>query len=284
MTSDKPAGSGPVKEVEMRLAFAIVLLALVPQAPAGPVRISGGTFTMGTDPSRIDALMQRFGTKRREFFTPETPARAVRVEPFLMDRTEVTNAAFSDFVRHQPEWRRDRLPAASHNGDYLKHWAEDGPPRSDLELPVTFVTWQAASAFCAWAGKRLPTEAEWEFAARSSDPTAEFPWGDAAPTAAVVKWSGSGLGAPTRVGSYPPNAAGLFDMAGNVWEFVQDAWMDTYRSAPAAPVPPAEARRVIRGGSYGASAINLRVRFRDSHRETGAGPHVGFRCAATPEP
>ena len=75
---------------------------------------------------------------------------------------------------------------------------------------------------------------------------------------------------------YPPNPYGLYDLAGNVWEFVEEPWTDDYSKTPS-PMP--QDRHVIRGGSFGGSAINLRVRYRDSHPAGGAGPHVGFRCA-----
>jgi sulfatase modifying factor 1 len=166
-----------------------------------------------------------------------------------------------------------RIPHGRHNGDYLKTWTAGSHPAGEGELPVTFITWHAASAFCESAGKRLPAEAEWEFAAgRGAD--AEFPWGDELPDATKANWSGANVGKPSRAGTFPP-AHGLSDMAGNVWEFVADAWKDSYvDGAKASP-----GRRVIRGGSFGGSPVNLRVRYRDSHPELGAGPHVGFRCA-----
>ena len=119
----------------------------------------------------------------------------------------------------------------------------------------------------------MPSEAEWEFAAGRGLP-AEFPWGDAAPDTTNANWSGAKMGKPALVGSFPP-AHGLHDMAGNVWEFVADPWKDSYLDT----AKPSPGRRVIRGGSFGGSPVNLRVRYRDSHPELGAGPHVGFRCA-----
>jgi formylglycine-generating enzyme required for sulfatase activity len=217
--------------------------------PASMVRLEGGTFTMGTDAADVDDLMARLGTKRREFFTTEMPAHQMSLQPFLMDRTEVTNAEFN---RGRPR---------THAAD-------------DSDLPATHVTWDEASSYCQSLGKRLPSEAEWEFAAGSGG-RAQFPWGEEMPRPSTANWLGAGIGKPTRVASYPPNAAGLYDMAGNVWEFVADPWTDSYSGSAA----PSGDRRVIRGGSFGGSPINLRVRFRDSHPSNGAAPHVGFRCA-----
>jgi formylglycine-generating enzyme required for sulfatase activity len=221
----------------------------VSTAPNGMVRLAGGTFTMGSDARKIDDLMARFGTKRRELFAAEMPAHDVTLRPFFIDRTEVTNGEFNK-------------------------WMPKAYPPGDSDLPVTFVTWMQASAYCASIGKRLPSEAEWEFAA-GAGAGAEYPWGDAMPETSSANWQGAGIGKPTRVGRYLPNAAGLYDMSGNVWEFVEDDWRDDYTPA-SAPFPD---RKVIRGGSFGGSPINLRVRYRDSHPANGPGPHVGFRCA-----
>lgn len=219
--------------------------------PNGMVRLAGGTFTMGTDAAKIDELMARFGTKRRELFAVEMPVHDVALQPFFIDRTEVTNGDFN-------QW----MPKAYAPGE--------------AGHPVTFITWMQANAYCESIGKRLPSEAEWEFAAGGGR-AAEFPWGDAVPQASTANWLGAGIGRPTRVGSYAPNAAGLYDMSGNVWEFVADDWKDDYTPAPASVSSPD--RKVIRGGSFGGSPINLRVRYRDSHPANGPGPHVGFRCA-----
>jgi formylglycine-generating enzyme required for sulfatase activity len=243
----------------------------------GMARLAGGTFVMGTDPSRVDGLCRRFGTTHRDLFLPEVPAHTVNLPPFSIDRTEVANVDFKTFVDSHPEWAPGRVPAERHNGDYLKHWRSGTFPSGAADVPVTYVTWWAAKAYCESSGNRLPTEAEWEFAARGGLASAEFPWGDEPPDARRANWSGTGLGAPTRVGRYRPNAYGLYDMAGNVWEFVEEPWTDDYSRTPPSPLP--QDRHVIRGGSYGGGPINLRVRYRDSHPAGGAGPHVGFRCA-----
>jgi len=247
---------------------------------AGTITLAGGTFVMGTEPSRVDALCQRFHTTHRDLFLAETPARRVTVAPFAIDRTEVTNAAFKDFVDRHGDWAPGRVSAERQNGDYLKHWTGGTFPSGAADVPVTYVTWWAGKAYCESSGNRLPTEAEWEFAARGGLPAAEFPWGDAPPDPKRANWAGTGIGAPTRVGRYAPNPYGLYDLAGNVWEFVEDPWTDDYSTSPASPLP--QDRHVIRGGSFGGGPINLRVRYRDSHPAAGAGPHVGFRCVRDP--
>jgi formylglycine-generating enzyme required for sulfatase activity len=261
----------------MRERFAVVFLLLLASLVSAQrndeVLVPAGVFTMGTNESSVGALLARFSSKRRELFASELPAHRATVGAFFIDRTEVTNAAFKTFVDVHPEWSRDRLAADRHNGEYLKTWAGGSYPAGEATVPVTFITWHAASAFCRSAGKRLPTEAEWEFAA-GRGLAAEFPWGDDAPDASKANWSGANIGKPSPAGTFP-SAHGLHDMAGNVWEFVADPWKDSYLDA--AKVSPG--RRVIRGGSFGGSPVNLRVRYRDSHPELGAGPHVGFRCA-----
>ena len=253
--------------------FLCMLVALARAQRIDQVQLPPATFTMGTDEARVGELMARMNVKRRELFASELPAHEVQLRAFMIDRTEVTNAAFKAFVDAHPEWSRDRLPGDRHNGEYLRTWVGGSYPAGEADLPVTFITWHAASAFCAAAGKRLPVEGEWEFAAGRGQP-AEFPWGDDAPDATKANWSGANVGKPSPVGAFP-TAHGLHDMAGNVWEFVADAWKDNYlNSAKTSP-----GRRVIRGGSFGGSPVNLRVRYRDSHPELGAGPHVGFRCA-----
>src|SRR5262245_7581146 len=256
-------------------AFAMTVSAQPASSDEAMVPFPGITFVMGTEIDRIDALLSRFNVKRRELFLAETPAHPVSLRPFLIDRTEVTNSAYKAFLEHHREWQKDRLAGSRHNGSYLQNWAEGSYPNGEEKMPVIFVTWDAAAAFCRAAGKRLPTEAEWEFAASGGRPL-EFPWGDEMPDRTKANWSETGLHRPAPVASFPPNGAGLYDMAGNVWEFVEDLWTDNYSSAPGQQSPE---RRVIRGGSFDAAAINLRVRYRDSHPSIGAGPHVGFRRA-----
>jgi formylglycine-generating enzyme required for sulfatase activity len=253
------------------------------------VFIPGGTFVMGTARTELTRLQQQFDISHRELFDGEIPAHRVTVGPFEMDRFEVTNEQFRAFLEACPEWRPDRIPRRFHNGQYLQHWKGAAYPPGQGRYPVTDVSWYAAMAYARWAGKRLPSEAEWEYAARGGLVGKQFPWGDAPASPKRANYEASGLGAPTAVGRYPANGYGLYDMAGNVWEYCLDEW-GPYRDGPQQnPVAGAASladdaflhvtsRRVIRGGSWGGAPVNLRVAYRDSHPANGAGPHVGFRC------
>ena len=257
----------------------------------GMVRVAGRSFLMGTDSSEVDALMARYDLTRREILAPELNRHPVEVDDFFLDARSVTNGEFAEFVRAQPEWNRPQADTTLHNGRYLEHWGPDGPDAADVDRPVVFVTWYAAVAFCRWKGKRLPTEGEWELAAGGGDPANEFPWGTASPTNDVVSWSGGRHERPMPVASYPPTGAGFYDLSGNVWEFLADPWRGSYaeaaeRGAGPEPAPVADTlrvRRVVRGGSYEANVVNLRVRYRDSHRPFDAREMVGFRCARQAE-
>ena len=228
----------------------LLLAALAPRRE-GMARIPGGTFRMGSDAEDLRRQFPNAGRGLLSMLMAETPAHEVTVRPFLLDRCEVTNARFRRFRREH------EFPAGA------------------AHLPAASITWHDAAAYAAWAGKRLPTEAEWEFAARGGVPDAIYPWGRAEPAPDRVNFRKSGLHRPAPVGSYPPNPYGLYDMAGNVWEFCQDAWAPYDRPDEADP----SGRRVIRGGSYDGDAFNLRITARDSHPADSRAAFVGFRCA-----
>ncbi len=248
------------------------------------VHLPGGVFRMGSDEKY---LFEQFPSARaglREMLLAETPVHEVKIPPFWIDRYEVTNSEFRTFVTARPEWRKERV-----GGNYLLTWNGDRFPPGQSDFPVVFVTWQAALAYAEWTGKRLPTEAEWELAARGGRPDATYPWGDEAASPRFANYAESAKNGPVRVGSYPPNPYGLFDLAGNVWEFCLDGWRSPYPShaviqslADLRRMRGAKAeRRVIRGGSFEGGAFNMRVTSRDSHRVNDPAGHVGFRCAAS---
>jgi formylglycine-generating enzyme required for sulfatase activity len=260
--------------------------------PTSMAMCPGGTFRMGTPPSRLDQLQQLYQISYRDLFTPETPQHTVDLAPFAIDIHPVTNEQFFAFLVAQPAWQPDQIASQLHNGNYLKHWDGMHYPASIAHHPVVYICWYAAVAYAAWVKKRLPSEAEWEYAARAGQEEAEFPWGAAPADPSRANYAASGVQMTTPVGSYPPNPYGLYDLAGNVWEYCLDEWHANYyaispRANPVAgdgwvihaDAPWVTTRRVIRGGSWGGDPVNLRLTYRDSHPPIGAGSHVGFRCA-----
>jgi len=292
----------PIAWPENSLVIVLLFLALttlVAQNARGTkyasmVRIPGATFRMGTDAARIPEIARTFNiSKHPDLLQSETPQHTVSIKTFYLDKYEVTNAAFQKFIRARPEWEAAHIPKRFHNGNYLTDWNADNFPPGKANHPVVNVSWYAAVAFCQWSGKRLPTEAEWEFAARGGLADKTFPWGDEPVDSARANYSGSNIHGTRSVGSYPANGCGLFDIAGNVWEFLADDWAPYQDMPKVNPVAggklygaPDESfrevttRRVIRGGSFAGSPLNLRVTYRDSHPPDGAQGFVGFRCAA----
>jgi formylglycine-generating enzyme required for sulfatase activity len=202
----------------------------------------------------------------------------------------VTNAQFKSFTDANAEWRPGRIARKLDNGNYLRHWTTAAELTMRADHPVVNVNWYAAVAYCRWRGKRLPSEAEWEYAARGGL-NALFPWGDDPVDKTHANSATSRLGTTSPVGTYPANRYGLFDMAGNVWEFLVDEWTP-YSSMPqknpvagdsrfldATAFLKVKTRRVIRGGSFDGAPVNLWVEYRDSHPPTGSREFVGFRCA-----
>ncbi len=296
------------------------------------ISLPGGTFWMGSD----------------EHYPEEGPARRVRVEGFRIDRTPVTNLAFARFVdatnyvtlaerAPDPALYPDADPALLAPGSSLfvrpgAHTEVKGPfdwwtfslgtswrrpwgPSSSLEgldnHPVVHIAHEDAEAFARWAGKRLPTEAEWEFAARGGLDRSPYAWGEElAPGGKWLAnyWRGpfpfdrggsDGFERTTPVGHFPPNGFGLIDMIGNVWEWTSD-WYADLSTRGAAPSPSccvpenprggteAESRdpsgfgrKVLKGGSH-LCAANYCQRYRPAARypqtvDTSTS-HIGFRC------
>jgi len=228
----------------------------------------------------------------------ERPRHRVYTDAFLMDRHEVTNAEFAAFLnssRPEPAKRRTWVVIRSDLETVDPElWPteieeKDGKfaaVRGFEDYPVVSVSWYGADAYCRWAGKRLPTEAEWEKAARGGLEKMEYPWGNSLPTQGVVFrriWTDNAYPAPAeRVGSYLPNGYGLFDMAGNVWEWCAD-WYDPgyYGKSPYRnPGGPREGEvKVVRGGGWSNDAFKLRVAFRGFSHPARLDPTTGFRCA-----
>ncbi|WP_347304104.1 formylglycine-generating enzyme family protein [Croceibacterium sp. TMG7-5b_MA50] len=305
------------------------------------IHIEGGRFQMGSD----------------RFYPEEAPVRPVRVDSFLIDAVPVTNAAFTAFVaatgyvtevERIPDpadypgldpalaiagslvFEKTRSPVDLADFNQWWHfragadWRHPLGPDSTIDglgdHPVVHVSYEDAVAFATWAGKRLPTEAEWEFAARGGADT-DYAWGDElAPGGAMLAnyWQGlfpfsnqqlDGYERTSPVGTYPANGYGLFDMIGNVWEWTSDWYALPSGTAPARagkaasccaipnprggrkrdsydPAMPAMkiGRKVLKGGSH-LCAPNYCQRYRPAarHPQTvdSATTHIGFRCAIT---
>ena len=205
------------------------------------------------------------GAERREHFSEdESPRFQTTLPPFCVDQTEVTVSAYADCVR-----RGACTPAvASHSHCNAAH-------RDRPEYPINCVTWAQADAFCSARGQRLPSEVEWEFAARGGAQQLKYPWGDESPDGHAC-WKHGGGSCPTK--AYPAGAFGLFDISGNVWE-----WTDDWYAAYPWPAETGYAK-VYRGGSWSRRFEKwMHTRLRDRAKPTDQGAHLGFRCASVPD-
>jgi formylglycine-generating enzyme required for sulfatase activity len=197
----------------------------------------------------------------------ERPARTVRLtRGFWMYRTEISNAQWTRFLHANPRHPRPKYAAVPH--------------LMRPEQPVVAVSWDDAAAYCRWADARLPTEAEWEYAARGSDGR-RYPWGNWEPDGELaVFWRPVLFGHPDAVGSRPAGASpfGLLDMAGSVWEWCAD-WYAPYSAGDATnPRGPSTGRkRVIRGGAWLSEMERLRTTVRSFGLPGRRSGHVGFR-------
>jgi sulfatase modifying factor 1 len=282
----------------------------------GMKRLPGGEFAMGSE----------------DFYPEEAPVRRVAVEGFWIDERPVTVGQFRRFVKQtgyvtvaerppDPELYPDADPellvpgslvfrrarSAVDLSDFRNWWSytpgamwerPEGPGSDTYTRgrhPVTHVAYEDAEAYAAWAGKALPTEVEWEYAARGGLEGKAFAWGDElAPAGQMLAntWQGEfpwqnlmldGYAGTSPVGAFPPNGYGLFDMTGNVWEWTRDPFTAT-RGERACCAPPTDERiprRIIKGGSH-LCAPNYCLRFRPAARQgeavdTSTG-HIGFRC------
>ena len=235
------------------------------------VRIPGGRFNMGSTEGERD----------------EQPIHPVTLSSFQLTRSEITVGQYRVCVKAGA----CRVPDADEcgSGNQL-HCNFSRSARADH--PVNCVSWKQARTFCRWVGGRLPSEAEWEYAARSRHSSWRYPWGNEPATCqrAVMQEGGTGCGRmeTAEVCSKPAGktAQGLCDMAGNVWEWVEDCWHDSYREAPVDGIPATRGchpdyGRVLRGGSWGSFSMGLRAAVRSPYapaRRNNCG-HNGFRCA-----
>jgi formylglycine-generating enzyme len=306
------------------------------------VWVPGGAFSMGSSDPRSEA------EGGHEPMADARPIHRVVVDGFWMDRTEVTNAEFARFVAAtRYRTMAERVPRAEDYPEappealvagsivftppggrialdnsyqwwrYVKgaDWRHPDGPQSSIRgrdaYPVVHVAWEDAAAYAAWAGKRLPTEAEFEFAARGGQSGQLYPWGNE--LRPQGKWmantfqgtfpggdaASDGYIGPAPVAQYPPNAYGLHDIAGNVWEWCRDWYRPDYyarlasgtaRNPPGPedsfdPAEPGMKKRVQRGGSFLCTdqyCTRYMVGTRGKGEVTSSTNHAGFRCVRGP--
>ena len=230
------------------------------------VLIPAGEFFMGA----VDASDTHYD---------EIPGHRVFLDDFWIDRYEVTNRRYKQFIDETGH----RVPYVNTEWAQPYNWKDNTYPPGKADFPVVLVSWEDAAAYAAWADKRLPTEAEWEKAARGGLVKKKYPWGDQ-----ITKQKANYFTSITEknqmkpVGTFPPNPFGIYDAAGNVWEWCAD-WYDQayYKESPEKnPQGPEKGNyRVYRGGAW----INREEQLRCSERARNAPVHqshiIGFRCA-----
>ncbi len=242
------------------------------------IQISSGEFTMGITPSQNNELMNFCGNQcTSNHFTPSEPSHKVFLSSFWIYKYEVTNNLYrtcvNDGVCNPPrDYRSETRQNYYNNATYGNY-------------PVVFVTWYDANEYCKWAGGRLPSEAEWEKAARGETGFL-FPWGNEYSTSRLAN-VGMMIGDTTEVGSYPDGKSpfGLMDMAGNVYEWVNDWYSDNYYNNspyqnPEGPSNPQSDKnfRSIRGGNWFWSGVLATSAFHDWWESDASSNDVGFRC------
>lgn len=253
------------------------------------VYVPSGQFEMGTDETAT--------------FPNANPAHTVSLDAFWIDQTEVTNSMFSNFLNAEGNQSQEGIPwlepGAGHRGITYGFIEENEGQFFTQEgyedYPIIEVSWYGASAYCSWIGGRLPTEAEWEYAARGPD-SYQYPWGNVFNGEIVnycdnrcqESWKDTvfddGAARWTNVGNYPEGASwcGALDLTGNVWEWVKDWWSEDYYSISPAdnPLGPATGTyRIVRGGSWFDESWKMNTAFRKGLQLSSARMHwVGFRC------
>ena len=240
------------------------------------VVIPAGEFQMGCKVVNLEDRCERV----------EQPLHTVYLDAYIIDKYEVTNNQYAQCVA-----------AGACDPPLIINAASRSPYFEDpiyKDFPVVWVSWHNANDFCNWAGKRLPTEAEWEKAARGGDNRRGYPWGNSNPTCTLLNFKdteGYCVGDTSQVGRYPDGASpyGVMDMAGNVWEWVSDWYSVSYYHTypangwPTNPQGPEEGIfKVLRGGSWRIDADGVRSSFRLGGSPDHGYDNDGFRCAAKP--
>jgi formylglycine-generating enzyme required for sulfatase activity len=274
---------------------AVLELPVIPPTPvppvvtpsAGPIRPSvsqaapGGAGAGTGEMVNVPAGEFLMGSPSGEGDNDEHPQHTVYLDAYYIDKYEVTNAQYQAFVRATGH----KEPYRSEDWAQPYNWTNGMYPSDKADHPVVLVDWNDADAYCRWAGKRLPTEAEWEKAARGTDGR-KYPWGNWGPSSGLLNFN-TNVGKTSAVGSYPSGASpyGALDMAGNVWEWCAD-WYDANYYGNSLKSNPTGANtrsyRVLRGGSWGTYPSTVPAANRGWSAPTLGSYLFGFRCSRTP--
>lgn len=261
-----------------------------------------GEFTMGLSKEQAEALVIQFLPPANAVspysLHQETPEHRMKIHDFMISKYEVSCAEFKSFMEEggyqRKELWKELIEIPRLNTDLVgwdriglfvddtgnagpSTWSHETYPEGEAEHPVDGVSWFEAMAYCRYNKMRLPSEAEWEYAARGSDQRI-FPWGN--DPEVFRQWGQRQNGQSTPCGSIPMDKSpfGVMDLARNVSEWVQDAWR-LYPDAPLEPQPVIETYGVLRGGDYASQILNIRTTCRNRTERLKRRGGIGFRCA-----
>ena len=225
------------------------------------VKIPDGSFRMGSVGGYFDEL----------------PIHEVTMSSFLADIHEVTYVEFKKFLNEDPAWEKGAVDIELADLDYLRDWENKEFPQGKEDHPVVYISWYAAKAYAEWIGKKLPTEAQWEYASRGGLKGMAYTWGNEF-SPHLLHWKGSNAVEGKCVGSYTINGYGLLDMLGNVMEWTADGYEIYYDLAETDPVPRINHHlKVARGGSWKSPEDELTVSARRKIKPVSCLPDLGFR-------